>query len=241
MHPRRIVDFHITLCRFCVCEGQQTDVLLEMALSHSIEVNHLLLNTLKLDTQSRFVGLGHLLHILPDLFNSLSTKYFIYKETLSKSSSLFWRNYSTPASNKVKFTALIQKLVYSCLSISNIFELLETAWINIWPLLFATDLRPQYWHCSRDEPRSVFSYAHHALPVLWLTVEAPGSPGFHMWSTCSSGTGVLYFEVCCQSAWPHSPTKPCHCPSKTGLYAHSSSKHNALQFLAISIEETYAW
>lgn len=121
-------------------------------------------------------------------FNSLSTKHFIHKETLFKSSSLFWRSYSTQTSDKVKFTALSQAVVYSCLSISNTFELLETAWINIWPLLFATELRLHYRHHSRDEPRSVFSYAHHALPVLWLTPEAPGPSGLHIWSLCSPWT-----------------------------------------------------
>lgn len=77
----------------------------------------------------------------------------------------------------MKFMALSQTLVYSYPSISNIFELLETTWINTWLLLFATELRLHYWHCSRDEPCSVFSYVHHALPVLWLTLEAPASSG----------------------------------------------------------------
>lgn len=73
--------------------------------------------------------------------------------------------------------ALSQTWVYSYFSISNIFELLETTRINTWLLLFATELRLHYWHCSRDEPCSVFSYVHHALPVLWLTLKAPASSG----------------------------------------------------------------
>lgn len=123
------------------------------------------------------MGSVHLCHVLLYYFNSLSTKYFIYKETLSKSSSLFWTSYSTQTFDKMKFMALSQTWVYSYFSISNIFELLETTRINTWLLLFATELRLHYWHCSRDEPCSVFSYVHHALPVLWLTLKAPASSG----------------------------------------------------------------
>lgn len=148
-----------------------------MVLSLSIEVDCLVLNTLKLDTRWRLVGSVCLCHILPYHFNSLATKYFMYNETLSKTSSLFWTSYSTQTFDKVKFTALSQTWVYPCLSISDMFELLETTWINTWLLLFATELRHHYWHRSRDKPCSVFSYVPHALPVLWLTPEAPASSG----------------------------------------------------------------
>lgn len=216
--------------------------MLETALSISIEVRRLVLNTLNLDTQSRLVSSVLLWDILPYPFNSLPTKYFIDKETLSKSRSLFWRSYSTQTSDTVKFTALSQTVVYSCLSICSAFELLETAWINILPLLFATELRLHYWHCSRDEPRSVFSDVHHALPVLWLIPEAPGPSGLHARSVCSPWTAVLRFEACCWSTWPSSPTKLFHCPSKTGLYAYSSSKcSDTLQLLARRTEETKTW
>lgn len=161
----------------------------------------------KLGSKSKLVVSVHLWNILPYHFNSLSTKYLIYKETLSKSSSLFWRSYSTQTFNKVKFMAPSQMVVYSCLSISNLFELLETAWINSWPLLFATEIRLHCWQHSPDEPHRVFSCAHHALPVLWLTPEDPGPSVLHISSMCSPWTAVLYFNMHCWSTWLHSPTK----------------------------------
>lgn len=169
----------------------------------------------KVGCKSKLVVSVHLWNILPYNFNSLSTKYLIYKETLSKSSSLFWRSYSTQTFNKVKFMALSQMVVYSCLSISNLFELLETAWINSWPLLFATEIRLQCWQHSPDEPRGVFSCAHCALPVLRLTPEAPGPSALHVWAMCSPWSAVLYFDW---STWLHSPTKLCDYLSKNNTF-----------------------
>lgn len=193
----------------------------------------------KVGCESKLVGLVHLSHILPYHFNSFSTKYLIYKETLSKSSSLFWRSYSTQTFNKVKFMALSQMVVYSCLSISNLFELLETAWINSWPLLFATELRLHSWQHSRDEPRSVFSCAHHALPVLWLTPEAPGPSAPHVWFVCSPWTAVLTLSYAAGApGFIHLPNSVIT-PQKI---TQSSSKHNnTAPFLAISTEEIYTW
>lgn len=172
----------------------------------------------KVGCKSKLVVSVHLWHVLPDHFNSLSAKHLIYKETLSKSSSLFWRSHSTQTFNKVKLMALSQVVVYSGLSISNLFELLETVWINSWPLLFATEIRLHSWQHSWDEPRSVFSCAHRALPVLWLTPEAPGPSVLHVWSMCSPWTAVLYFAMCCWSTWLHSPTKLCEYPSKNSTF-----------------------
>lgn len=114
--------------------------------------------------------------------------------------------------------ALSQMVVYSCLSISNLFELLETAWINCWPLLFATEIRLPSWQPSRDEPHGVFSCAHRALPELWLTPEAPGPSALHLWSMCFPWTAVLYFDMCCWSTWLHSPTNLCDYPVKNNTF-----------------------
>lgn len=179
---------------------------LETALS--IEISCLVLNTLKVGCPIKILwvqsGFGIFCSTISIAFQ-LSTLY-TRKHCLSLA-AYFGGVIQLKPATKCKFTSLSQTVVYSCRSINNLFELLETAWINFWPLLFATELRLHYWHCSRDEPCSVFSYAHHALPALWLTPEAPGPFGLHVWSMHSPWTAVLYFEACCWSTWTHSLAK----------------------------------
>lgn len=147
----------------------------------------------KVGYKSKLVVSVHLWHILPYHFNSLSAKYLIYKETLSKSRSLFWRSYSTQTFYKVKFMALSQMVVYSCLSISNLFELLETACINCWPLLFARELSLPCWQRS-GEPRGVCSCARRALPALRSPLELP--------ALCTAPLSYGLSLNCCPVPWP---------------------------------------
>lgn len=164
----------------------------------------------KVGCKSKLVVSVHLWHILPYHFNSLSTKHLIYKDTLSKSSRLFWRSYSTQTFNKVNFVALSQMVVYSCLSISHLFE---TAWIKSWPLLFAPRSGFTPGSTTRRAPPCLLLW-HRALPVLWLAPEPPGPSVPHFWSMCSPWTAVLHVDMCCWSTWLHSPTKLCDYPPK---------------------------
>lgn len=192
----------------------------------------------KVGYKSKLVVSVLLWHILPYHFNSLSAKYLIYKETLSKSRSLFCRSYSTQTFYKVKFMALSQMVVYSCLSISNLFELLETACINCWPLLFARELSLPCWQRS-GEPRGVCSCARRALPALRSHLELPAP--LHCTSELWALLELLSCTLTCAAGAPGFAHLPNFVITPQKIARSSSKRDNTAPFLAISTEEIYTW